>query len=387
MAYFIQDVIEEISIVIAHVIDGATTAPGAKRSLAQRSGITPQHLSRIANGHNAPSPSTARAIADALVTSGALSATAAYAWFDLVREHADLVQRRRHAQRMRFRDDAFAAAAELQSMSDAINYVRDPAATRRALHDAVAQGDMFLRIAPFLSDQLDIARTCMVLHHAYSFVGLQVQALRVAVHAVHALERVPDAARRRDQEAFDHLVINARRTEAVALYNLKLPRAAYARYTSLEETQSFRRCATYWTAHVFRDHLNAVAALPRVALSEADQLAVRAARSLEHRQQPEDALLDVLIRESQAKVLISREKYARARRLLHEAYAMLRSARLGGALHETIVLRSMADAAWHLGARDEWRSHIDAALTLADAAGLSHQITKIREHYGAALDA
>lgn len=387
MAYFIQDVIEEISIVIAHVIDGATTAPGAKQSLAQRSGITPQHLSRIANGHNVPSPSTARAIADALITSGALSATAAYAWFDLVREHADLVQRRRHSQRMRFRDDAFAAAAELQLMSDAINYVRDPAATRRALRDAMTQGDIFLRIAPFLPNQLEIARTCMVLHHAYSFVGLQVQALRVAVHAARALERVPDAEQRRDLEAYDHLVINARRTEAVALYNLKLPRAAYMRSRSLEETQSFRHCATYWTAHVFRDRLNAISELPRVAVSEADLLAIRASRSLERRHQPEDVLLDVLIREAHAKVLMSRRKYDRAHLLLHDAYALLRSTRLGGALHETLVLRSMADAAWHLGEREEWRTHIDAALTLADAAGLSHQIAKIRERYGAALDA
>ena len=386
MAYFTQDVIEEISIVIAHVIDGATYEPGAKRALAQRAGITPQHLSRIANGHNVPTLATAHAIADALIASGSLPASAAYAWFDMVREHADLVRRRTQAQRLQFRDDAFAAVARLHDLSHAVNFARDPAATGRAMRDAVTQGEIFLRITPFLSDQLAIARACLVLHQVYSAVGLQVQALRVSVHASRALERVDDAERRREQDEFDWLVVNARRTEAVALYNLKLAQQAYHRSRELEHHAAFRKARWMWTAHIFRDRLNAISQLPRVSLSEAEGLILQVKRSLEHpRTESDEILLDVLIHESLAKVLISRGKFDRARHILTQAHVQLHGTQNVGALHETLLLRSLADAAWHLGERQEWRAHVDAALSIAGAAGLQHQIDKIYGRYGEAI--
>jgi hypothetical protein len=95
-------------------------------------------------------------------------------------------------------------------------------------------------------------------------------------------------------------------------------------------------------------------------------------------------LWQALLKESLARVYVrvgSRPALKRAERWLEQAHDGIRHAQLAGALHRTVILRSMARCLRVQG-NPQWREVLEDAIHISTAAGLTHQLEAIELEFG-----
>jgi len=98
-------------------------------------------------------------------------------------------------------------------------------------------------------------------------------------------------------------------------------------------TDGFARDRGYWELQITRDQLNALAHIPRFALSEAEGRAMQARRAAEHSSHEAIALLDMLLTCSLAETYLAHGRPKLALRELSTVHSRLSSIPMAAPLH------------------------------------------------------
>jgi hypothetical protein len=280
--------------------------------------------------------------------------------------------------------------AELREGHQQATFAHDPSTARikyRVVRDG--SGALLKRVNPS-REPLAFVELCLLRHDTQSVLNGLVDALWHARIARTVLEDLRPNDFREDRERLGDFMVNAIRSEAVSYHNLGLAREAYRQCQEAEVAPAIRQRLSFWRAHIFRDKMNALANMPRFAISEAEGLAQQAEDACErgaHRKEERDVLV-LLIRESLSRCYIRhgsarslRKAGAKLESLVEEAETLA----YVGPLHRTLVWRSHARLCWQRGDQKGWQDSVRHALDVAREAGLDHQVSYIAKEYGQAL--
>ena len=375
------------------VLDGLLRRQGSKRDLTERVGIAPRYLSYLLDpyGNRIPSRELAECIASSLPMPAEQS--------QKLLEHMILASEKR-VRAQEFAQQGLPShavgdwAKAVREAYEQASFSRDPLQSRVKYRLVQEAGSLAIKSLIASRDPLAVVELCLMAHEAACVLNRPVDALWHAKRARFIMEGLDELELDPLRERVVDQVINSIRAEAVASTNLGLFKQAYAcceRAKALLATRRFRHRGEFWIPHLHRDMMKALAGKPRFAISEAVGLAnqVESACDKDIYSTSENELLVFLIHSSLAR---SYTQYG-GKRNQKTAESVLRAEldRLGkmarvGSLHRAQLLRSYARLRWEQGDREGWRHFITSVLEIALSAGLEHQIHRLREEYGRAVE-
>jgi hypothetical protein len=230
---------------------------------------------------------------------------------------------------------------------------------------------------------LDYAETCLHLHAAETVLNQPSAALYHAKLARAIMENLEASHYPQARERFDHFLINAYISEAVAYHNLDLNKQAAEVYlqAELKIQTEVQHSLEFWKPLLYRGHMIATLGQSRFAISQMEFWTNTARKSCEHRAEPEDPLLVLLLNTSLADAYIQHKNLKKAHQVLRNEYDHLSQIPFIGALHKTMLLKSYAHLTWVEGNQDDWQYFLGKALNIAQEAGLVHQLEQIKKAY------
>lgn len=366
------------------VLNGLLTDPASKRRFAQQVGITPQYLSYLLNPFDrTPSPELARKIANATP----LERDAR----ESLHEHLLLAHERRlEAQPavnpMSPQLDVQAHMTLIQQAQSMANFVADPAQVRTQQQVVRTMGKQLLMQLDKTQQPLSTAQLCIWLHNAESALNLHTNALYYACKARVVLSQFTRAEiAPSEREDFASAELNALRAVATAYHNIKLMNVGYELCCQAEELTIVRQRPAEWLPHLYRDKLNALQEKTRFSIREAEALTQEGKRWCERSGHPHAALWAFMLDRSLAQLYLHGGNGKKAARLLGVLAEQVAVLPVVGALHRVLFLKTYAEALWLMGDQAAWATTIQTALQLANAGGLTHQISEIKKRYGEAL--
>ena len=233
-------------------------------------------------------------------------------------------------------------------------------------------------------DPINYIELCLLLHDAQCVLNRNDEALWSAKRARRVAENLEPRDYPGLRERIDFFRVNTIRAEVIALHNLKLNQAAF---DLCQEAEAPPRDRKFWTPHVNRDKINALAELSRFSITLAEELAQQVRAICDARADDYDPLLSLLIAQSLARAFIKHQNFKDAYRVLSAEYDRLPQIPHVGPLHQVIFLRTFARLYWRQGARGaEWKYFVSEALRVAQHAGLEHQVNELRAEYGSHLE-
>lgn len=365
------------------ILNGLLRTPGDKRAFAQRVGISPVYLSYLLalddDDHHyptlrTPSSKIAQRIAQVIAAPPEI--------------------RESLLQHMLLANDKCAEAQRELACHDAVN---------AHAHEAVLGIVHLRRRATFAADANVTRRLYRAAAHAATHV---LQRLNPRSHLIQCLDVAnilcdcQHVLNRHDQVLWhtkracaliDHLSPHTPsfEREFVVAHHMNMLRMQAVAYTALEDCRRAVRLLDQarsiapqvpdevdWHFLVLRDKINAMARLPRFAISEVEMLA-DAAQSVAIRSKQQAGLFLLLLAESLANAYLQHGNVKKARAVLSEQEPQLNQLSLIGPVHRVMFLRACARLHDAMGSRDGWAHYISEALRIATAAGLTHQQVSI----------
>jgi len=362
-------------------LNGLLQTPAAKQTFAQTVGITPQYLSNLLNPFDrTPSPALATKIVKALPLDRAER--------DNLLEHLLLSNEQRlKAQRQLHREcsqvDLTMQMDMLHDAHNAANFVTDP--QQANLHQQIVQvvGSLLLQEIQPTRHPLDYAQLCLWLHSVESNRNLHTNAIYHAKKARALLSHFSRTEFDPDQrERFDELTFTALRLEAVAHTNLDSVRSAYDLCCSGEALPEVKYRPEVWLPHLYRDKINAYSKLSRFSIRAAETWAIHGKQLCERITHDQAPLWSFMLDRSLAQAYLRYGNVKKAMNILEHLVGELEKLPVAGLLHRVSFLKTYAEALDKDGDRQTWKAVIGSALQLAESAGLTHQIAKIKAQYG-----
>jgi hypothetical protein len=218
-------------------------------------------------------------------------------------------------------------------------------------------------------------QACLYYHNAQCILNRADEALRVAKLAQAVLEAVEIIEPGYGHEQRINLEMNAVRGEAVAYHNLQLDRMALP--ILRERTNhlcAYEEMRNFWEPIVIRDIINSMVRIPRFSIREVRQAVGQGERSCEKSQ---DRLTLLLLREGWLRSLVTFEKWKEAQKIFEQEIAEMPHVPSVGPLHKVLLLKVGAKLAWGMGDHTSWKSLVQECWTLANNAGLHHQLQDI----------
>ncbi|MDQ2806495.1 MAG: hypothetical protein M3Z04_06200, partial [Chloroflexota bacterium] len=264
-------------------------------------------------------------------------------------------------------------------------FVPDPATAARqyrGVRDGVAA--LLPTVAP-ARYPLDFCELCILAHDVECVLNAADRALWYARQAQVVLGALQTRAGRVADPRFAHYRVNIPMAVAVACTNLGLPQRALAAYQAAEAVVAGDGAAAFWLPHLYRGHISTLAKGPRFTLSEVAGYAAQARRYCEQQAAPDAELLLLLLAETEGRAYLRYGNLKRAAAVLDALPAQADRVAASGPLHQAIIRKTVAALGWARGDRTAWAYWIGQALTLGQAAQLTHQVAGIVRTYGAAV--
>ena len=363
------------------VLNGLLKEPASKRQFAKTVGITPQYLSYLLNPYDRlPGAALVRKIVAALPLDADGRANLC--------EHMALAREKRvKAGQVILQDfgrtDVALHIEIIQRAEQAAVFGADP-------HQAHVQQQLMRNAGVLLLSQLiptvyplEFAQLSLWLSNSEGILNRHSDALYYAKQA----HRVLSHAERTDftleaRQRFDELALNALRAEGVVYHNLKLEGEAYAHYCMAEALPATRLQPETWLPHLYRDKINAYSRQARFSIRDAEAWARHGKTLCERSDHPHAGLWAFMLDRSLAEAYLRYGNLKKGQRLLTNLAEELPRLPVVGALHRVLFLKIYARSFWQAGDQAGWQATLGAALTLATAAGLTHQIGEINRQYG-----
>jgi transcriptional regulator with XRE-family HTH domain len=359
---------------------------GVAEDFARRIGITPEYLSNLLDpDHAPPSPRLAARIVAALSLDGDRKLA--------LLEHMLLAHENR--QRMiasitaQWREGMIPLLlGELAQANDAANRAsgNDQSLWARMI---VEMGGLLLRRFSPVRHLTEYTHIAMIVQNMQSLLNRGEDALYTAkwINTVMARHDV-DKLRRESNAAY--FVINSLYAEVIALRNLKLPKQAEQLGLLIESMlrSSHDPVVLYWLPHVLRAGAESITELPRFTLSYAEASIDRGRRIVEARKDSDAADTLLLL----DKALLNAYIAYGSERSLKKGYALAQrlEAQLASGtfspIRRAVVLASLASYYHRTHEMDSFRQWLAEYVQLAAQAGLTHQLHRARESYGAQVD-
>jgi hypothetical protein len=366
------------------MLDSLLRAPGAKRLLAARAGITPVYLSNLLNLQRegtrdgtarTPSPKVASRIADELDVDKEIRESI-LAHMLAARAASDALQKRA---RIGEAEGTFTVLLDdARRLSSEATFAATPETARRNYRAALQLAKTGISIADRRFDVLAFMELCFIIHDAQCVLNRPDDALWYGLLADWVAQFYESDIARCDRERFDGMATNAIRAVVVAYNNLSLFDEALRFSERAELSPGLKRAPNEWKPHVFRDKMRSLSGKSRFAISEIEYLAEQVARICDQRTDEAVETLNLLNTEILARAYLAHNNYIEAYRLLSRQWNELTHVRRVGPLHRVMLLQTYARAAACTGRLDEGMESIQQAEQLARNAGLDHQLTRIQ---------
>lgn len=354
-------------------LDGALRTSGMTcRELAERVGISPQHLSYVRHGARMLSMEVARRVTAALpLTREQRSDLLGHV------EQCRALQRQARCELGRVADDVAQMVKQMQEAHALASFSPDPDQASRQYRIALNLGELLLEHPAVRRQPLDLLEVCAVLHDAYSVLNRPSRALMCAKWARFVAEYLEPRQFRAAGERIEFFQVNALRMEAVALHNLNLDDQALALSERVECHPLVRRDPKFWLPHIYRDQLNTLAGLGRFSIRRAQAIARHAQRLCESSAHPDGELSSFLISRSLANAYSKHGNVKQAMNLVECMTEHIHHLTRFGPLHRVMFLRTAAQvyaAAGDASGAAFWRHQ---AIALARQSGLRHQLAQL----------
>ncbi|NJP07442.1 MAG: helix-turn-helix transcriptional regulator [Chloroflexaceae bacterium] len=357
-------------------LQGVLKRSWSKRQFAQRVDISVQYLSYILHDERVLSITLAERMASVL----ALSADERYQF--LFHVHGATEKRLRLQQEFSLSGSDKRLDASLQRLRELHNtasFTHHVEASKTLFRTVYTIGCGLLQQVHHTDPLLDVVELYLLLHDTASVLYMQINALYYAKSARFLIDlsnRWEFPVEKRDR--YDQMEINALRAEAVAYHNLGLDREALHCCQAIEMTTAIQKQPALWIPHLYRDTINALSGRPRFAIREAEAYADTVRMWCDRLTDTSAPLMVCMIERSLAHAYLQYGNLRKAQRLLQYPEDLLSQLPVVGPLHRVLVLGTAAQIRWHIGDTTEWSALIQAALTTALAAGLTHQIESMK---------
>lgn len=375
----------EQDVVIA-TLDSALASRGDAKKFAERAGVSPVCVSYIRGERgNIPRVETAQRIARALP----LSAQERNAWLNRVKRIWELRRHQHERVRQSVRDRALEEQiGEIRQAHGAATFAVDPKIARARYRQVESAAGDLIRLVNPNEDPIHYIELCLLNHDALCVVNRNRDALWYAERASRISGNIDDPRRYHvTREQFDEFRVNALRSEAVSLHNLKLYRQAFEKCREAEESDALKRNANFWMPHLYRDAINAMEGIPRFSIRRAQKFAERVQDICQERADELDPFLFFLISQSLARAYIKHSNLKAAYRVLVPQLDRMSQIKFLGPLHQVIFWRTFARLCIADGnAGDDFQYLAREGLRIAKEAGLAHQLAEMRTEFGKHVD-
>ncbi len=363
---------------------------GREREFALRKvNITPNYLSNLLNpDHDPPSPAVAARLVDHLPLDRE----------DKLRllEHFFLAwdAGRRLVQTVHADWSGRPLASFLEELRAGYHHsaavASDPVTVQRAYRTVYDAGFAILRRINPHTHPLAFIETCMLIHTAAAALNRRVDALFLAQRARDVMFSLPPGGYDQNRELFDNLRANVPYAEVAALRALNRHRLAYDLANAATETirVELQHKRIVWTPYFLKDQIQALSRMPRFERSEVEGLRKQALALFERNialPPPHELTFPLQIDRAAADAMMrygSPLSIRRAEELLRPQYERLSTLTDLGPLHHVMLLRSYARLQEIRGNLEERDLVLRTALSLASAAGLTHQLSQIHAEFG-----
>jgi len=357
----------------------------SKRQLAEQIGITQQYLSYLLNAQTddpysfrIPSPKVAEKIANALPLESEQR--------EHLLKHIYLARDGTSQITSTLRSELLAHPLEdvLKELRDAhqeANFATDPQIARIKYLVIRDTCKMLLEHAVLYTYPLNTVEVCLLLHDAQCILNRTADALYHAKLARAVIDSL-SYNKADDKERLCSYQIQILRAEARAYCDLRLYREAYETCLQAETSDAMRYQAEDCRPQLYRDKLQALCRKPRFALSEAEGLVARVRTICDGADNELAARWLFMADQYLARAYLNHYNLKKAKRLLSAILTQMDAIPHLGPLHQTMFLKTYARFRWLEGDSAEWEYFLRRALTSAMDAGLTHQISDIKQTYG-----
>jgi hypothetical protein len=376
------------------ILKGRLRKPGAKKAFAAEIGISPQYLSYLLDpfDHRAPSAPTAQAIAGAL----ALTDHERFHMLDhLLRagnHPPDALPFVAHGHAPSERhgwltapDAVEAWAAQIRQMHAQSLFTHDPHLARIHTTATAQSARHFLDTVNMWQQPLAYAEIALVLHEINCQRNQLSRAIYFAKRARMVLSHADRAKLHPLHSRAMNALTNALRCEAVAYNNLKLYKVALHLLDQAEASPGAQAAPEIWLPHLYRDRLNAVAGIRRVALGEAERVAREGARWAKIGDSTHAEMFTLLLQKGLALVYLRHGRTAHAEPLLLQLMEQMNGNPQAGPMYQAMVRLDYAELLWRTQRHEEWREVMPNTIRLAADAELTLTLTRIHKRYGRAV--
>jgi hypothetical protein len=366
------------------ILDSTLRARGSEKALAQKADVTPVFLSYVRQGRRVPRLRVAQKVARALP----LPTEEQETWLYHVERFWNLKQRAQATMPRAFHEQPGQEVVdEVRHAHNRATFAPDGATARAQYRGVREAAGLLLKSMNPNQDPINYVELCLVMHDALCILNRNDEALWYAKRGRLVAESLEPVEYRGMQDRIAFNQVNAFRSEAIALHNLKLHQAALKLYEQAEASEGMKRNDQFWRLWLNRDKINALAGMSRFSITLVEELAAQARRIYEMRAEADDSLMSLLITESLARAYIRHENFKDASRVLRAGFDDLYGVAHIGPLHQVMFLRTFARFYWQQGDRGaEWRFFASQGVRQAQQAGLEHQLNEMRHEYGTQLD-
>ena len=367
------------------VLKSQLREPGSKQRFAAQVSITPQYLSYLLDpyNHRTPSPQVAERMAQALALSNHER--------DHVLENMLLAgdhqgQFERNLREQIAAGEALQTMTKVMALHDKAKFA-DTAVMARAYSRmaALAGRDFIHQVNPW-RHPVEYADVAIVMHEICCVRNQMSRALYYAKRARVVLQGADPAHYQKQVEHHAHSLTNAIRSEAVAYHNLDLDSHALALLDQAETTPDVKQRPHFWLPHLYRDKLASLVELRRFRISEAEGLTQQGLEQCALVDGEEGPLLALLLERGLAGAYLRTARLRQAEGILRRLLDEMEQVPRLGMLHRVLTLVDYGKALWQQQDRSQWREVIAHTMTLAAQSGLQHQLTRLRDQYGDALN-
>jgi hypothetical protein len=364
------------------VLNSLLRTPGGKRTFAQRVGISPVYLSYLLaldSDDNCyatlrtPSPEVAQRIAQSIAAPPEIR-DSLHTHLLLAHENRALAARTTTPEIVR--DNVHEIALEIRRLWEQATFFSKANDAQRIFR-ATAQS------ATWLLQHLDPEEQCI---HYLDIVSLLCDCQHVlnrhdnvlwhTKRACLLIEYLTTQIDRRWQEHLAGNHMNMLRMQAVAYTVFEDGRRALQLLAQAQAIAPQIPDEVDWYFLVLRDTINALAKLPRFAISEVEALALKARATLSRSVHQSD-VFGVILAESLANAYLRHGNIKKARAVLAEQESQLPTLVRVGSLHRLIFWRACARLHAALGNLHAQAHYLKSALYIATEAGLTHQQASI----------
>jgi hypothetical protein len=278
--------------------------------------------------------------------------------------------------------------AELAQANDAANQAQGNDQQKWA-RMIVELGSLVMRRFEPVRHLRDYVHLVMIVQNMQSLLNRGEDALYTAKWINTVMARHDEDKLRRGSNAA-HFIINALYAEVIALRNLKLPKQAEQLGLLI---QALLRSANdpgahYWLPHVLRAQAESICEQPRFTLSYAEASIDQGRRIVEARKDSDAADTLLLLDKALLNAYIaygSERSLKKGNGLARRLEAQI-AAGTFSPIRRAVVLASLTSYYHRTHEKDTFRQRLGEYVHLAAQAGLTHQLHRARERYGAQVD-